>query len=891
MRHDSTLRSVIRSLNQYGDRPAIIAFGKEQPAIWSFADLLDHVQRLASGLAQRGMVPGTRVALWAPNRPEWVIACLALVQGGAIPVPVDAQIGDEDLRHILQDSEAHWGVTTTPLAQRLVDLNDALTLILLDANDEDPRAWRRYVSREPGDLPRESHDQAVLFYTSGTSGPPKGVPLLHRNLMANLQALLEMNLIRRNDRLLLPLPLHHVYPFMVGMLTALASGVTIVFPLSLTGPQILRVLQEGRVTVFIGVPRMYEALFSAIQTRMRQRGRIVFAIFQFALALSKMFRRRLALRLGLWLFAPLRTRMAPHLRMMVSGGSALDAELGWTFEALGWQVASGYGLTETSPILTLNLPGQGIGTAGKPLKGVEICIAEPEKNVSHGEVIVKGANVFNGYLHLPEKTNEAFTDQGYFRTGDLGYFDEEGFLHLAGRTSSMIVLPGGENIWPEKLEAALEQSERIREAGVLEHDGRLVALLVPKTHAMRHHDSWELERLLRHEVDQELREFPSHHRITEYVISLDVLPRTRLGKIRRHELKLRYKQAKQQGGQRKPETGPIPREEMSPEDRELLDDPTAKQVWDWLIERFSNVRLTPDSNVQLDLGIDSLEWLTLTLEIRERMGIDLNEESIGRIQILRDLLREASEVGKKTSDGRDPFEQLQDPEHLLDDQQRRWLKPAGAVGRSLGAALFTLNRLLMRWAFHVEVEGLKHLPKQPPFLITPNHVSLLDPLAIAAALPDHILEHTYWAGWVGIMFRNRLMRLISHATHVVPIDPFRGPLASLAVGAAVLARGGSLVWFSEGERSWNGTLQPFQLGIGVLLRAQPVPAVPVWIAGTYEALPRGTRWPHLHPITVTFGEPLIPEDLEAQPTPRIAKALHERVAALKGKEIKRNSGP
>ncbi len=559
MRIDSTLQGVIRSLDQYGDNPAIIAFGKEQPTIWTFAALLDHVQRLASGLAQRGMASGTRVVLWASNRPEWIIACLGLVQVGAIPVLVDAQIGDEDLRHVLQDSDARWGVTTTHLAQRLLDLNGALTLILLDADDENPRTRRRYLSREPRDLPRESHDQAVLFYTSGTSGPPKGVPLLHRNLMANLQALLEMNLIRRDDRLLLPLPLHHVYPFTVGMLTALASGVPIVFPLSLTGPQILRVLQEGRVTVFIGVPRIYEALFSAIQTRLRQRGRVVSAIFQLALALSKIFRRRLAFRLGLWLFAPLRKRMAPHLRMMVSGGSALDADLAWTFEALGWQVASGYGLTETSPILTLNLPGKGIGTAGKRLKGVEIRIAEPEKNVSHGEVIVKGPNVFTGYLHLPEKTYEAFTDQGYFRTGDLGYFDEEGFLRLVGRTSSMIVLPGGENIWPEKLEAALEQSELIREAGVLEHDGRLVAVLVPEAQTTRQHDREELDRLLHQEVDQGMREFPSHHRITEYAISLDVLPRTRLDKIRRHELKLRYTQAKQQRGQRTPEAGPIPR--------------------------------------------------------------------------------------------------------------------------------------------------------------------------------------------------------------------------------------------------------------------------------------------------------------------------------------------
>jgi hypothetical protein len=155
----------------------------------------------------------------------------------------------------------------------------------------------------------------------------------------------------------------------------------------------------------------------------------------------------------------------------------------------------------------------------------------------------------------------------------------------------------------------------------------------------------------------------------------------------------------------------------------------------------------------------------------------------------------------------------------------------GAVVRSLGgAALFNLNRLLMQWVYRVEVQGLTQLPKQAPFLLTPNHVSLLDPLAIAAVLPHHILEHTYWAGWVGIMFRNRLMRLISRATHVVPIDPHRAPMASLAFGATVLARGDNLVWFPEHERSWNGTVQPFQLGVGLLLRSQPVPAVPVRIA-------------------------------------------------------------
>jgi long-chain acyl-CoA synthetase len=199
--------------------------------------------------------------------------------------------------------------------------------------------------------------------------------------------------------------------------------------------------------------------------------------------------------------------------------------------------------------------------------------------------------------------------------------------------------------------------------------------------------------------------------------------------------------------------------------------------------------------------------------------------------------------------------------------------------------LFGLDRLLMRGAFRLTVRGLAHLPEQGPFILTPNHVSLLDPLAIAAALPGQHLGRTYWGGWTGIMFTNLLMRLVSRATGVVPIDPRRGPLSSLAFGAAALKGGHNLVWFPEGERSRSGELQRFRPGIGLVLGAQRVPAVPVWIAGSYEALPRGKWWPRLRPIVVTFGEPVGPEELQGQgagdrPHECIAAALHDRVAAL-----------
>ncbi|HEV8716815.1 MAG TPA: 1-acyl-sn-glycerol-3-phosphate acyltransferase [Candidatus Binatia bacterium] len=311
----------------------------------------------------------------------------------------------------------------------------------------------------------------------------------------------------------------------------------------------------------------------------------------------------------------------------------------------------------------------------------------------------------------------------------------------------------------------------------------------------------------------------------------------------------------------------------------------ARQLWEWLAQRFPEARLTPDANVQLDLGVDSLEWLNLTLEMRERTGADLDEEAIGRIETVRDLLREAAEAEPATGTGKDLRQQLQQPEAALNDQQRQSLQPPGALTHSFGALLFSVDRLAMRWAFRLTVRGREHLPQQGPFVLTPNHVSRLDPLAIAAALPRQHLEHTYWGGWTDIMFTNPLMRLVSRATGVVPIDPRRGPLSSLAFGAAALKSGHNLVWFPEGALSPTGELQRFQPGIGLLLGAQRVPTVPVWIKGTYEALPRDQWRPRLCPLVITFGDPIGPEELQQQgegeqPHERIAAALHERVAAL-----------
>lgn len=890
-----TFQAVAGTFAQYGEQPAVIALQKQGGReVWSFSQITNDAHHLACGLNDAGMNQGTFVLLFAPNSPEWIITCVALLMAGMIPVPVDLQMTDDDLRHVIDDSEVRWVCTTTVLAPRVARLAEqrALRFVLFDAPETDDQYWRRYMAAGTRTLPTvQSSDTAVLFYTSGTTGRPKGVPLTHHNLVANHHTLISLHLTRDGDRVLLPLPFHHVYAFTAGLFAPLALGLPIVQPASLTGPEVVRALREECVSVIVAVPRFYEAVVAAIETRIRQRGRVGQAVYQCAVHMSTMLYRSLGWRVGHKVFASLHKQFAPALRLLTSAGAALDPTLAWKLKALGWNVASGYGLTETAPLLTYNpADSSRMDTAGKPVLGVDLRIAPPTGMQQYGEVLASGPNVFAGYLHLPEKTAQTFTDDGYFRTGDVGYLDTDGYLHLMGRASEMIVLSGGENIRPDMVESVLARSEHLREVAVLEFDHRLVALIVPKLVNNSQRDTAMLEQTIRADIEQLSRTLPSHHRISDYALTVDALPRTRLGKLRRHLLATRYKQAKRQVDLAQ-HAGPLPVAEMSFEDQQLLEDDTALRTWHWVGQRFPRVRLTPDSHLQLDLGVDSLAWLTLTLEIRTAVGVDLDENAISRIEVVRDLLRETVVAQQHSEHGPAPLEILQHPETLLSPEQRQWLQPPGIVARTVSVCVVAFTSLCLRHLFALKVIGVEHLPQHGPFIVTPNHVSLLDPPVVAAALPPHVRARTYWGGWTGIMFANWAMRLFSRGARVVPIDPQRGPLSNLAFGIAALRQGYNLVWFPEGSIARNGQLQPFRSGIGLILRVIPVPVVPVWIAGTYEAMPRGQRRLRRHPITIMFGPPmdvatLVQRGAGPEPQDRIATALHDGVAELGGHYVR-----
>ncbi len=872
-----TLIELVRSLADRGDAEALVSFKDDGMRVMTYEELGGLAARVASGLAGRGVGRGDRVAVSAEPSIESVAAVLGVIGSGATVTPIDVQLTGRALEHALQAAGIGLAFTTAERAESLEAASESLELVVID---EEP-GLDGFAS-ESGELGEaEGAHEAVLFFTSGTTGMAKGVPLTHANITHQIDTLVASKLVGAEDRMLLPLPLHHVYPFVAAVLLPLALGMPVVMPGSLTGPDLVRALRDGEVTVIIAVPRLYQALLNGIVARVSSRGPLAVAWFRSVFGLSYAVRRTFGVRLGKVLLGPLHKEFGRSLDVVASGGAPLRSELAWRLETMGWRVAIGYGLTETSPILTLNPPGRArIGSVGRAIEQVELRLDEDAEGAGNGlgEVLAKGPNVFDGYLDNEEETRSAFTD-GWFRTGDLGRFDSDGYLYLSGRASSLIVTEGGENVWPEEVEDTYEESDVIKEIGVFERDGRLLGVIVPSLPGVG--DDETPEEAVRRAVEKLSKELPSYKRVNEYAVTRRALERTRLGKIRRHLLPERYDEAE---SEKEGARGPLPVEEMSDDDQRLLENDAAREVWKWFTEAYPDAPLTPDTSPRHDLGIDSLEWLSLTMELSERAGVMIAEDTISRVETIRDLLEAVSEEAeeKEGEEGRSP---LEDPESHLSERQRASLEPHSSFEAAMARGLAGFVRAMSRLFYSLEVEGLENLPDEPPYLIAPNHASFLDPFVLGAALGADRLRQVYWSAWVQAAFSNPLKRYVSRLAKTVPVDPHKAAISSLALGAAVLMRDHALVWFPEGGRSRSGRLKEFKAGVGMLLEAHPVPVVPVIISGTYEAWPPDQALPHPHPIQVRFGEPLDPEKLDSEgegdsAKDRITSGLRQRMLEM-----------
>jgi long-chain acyl-CoA synthetase len=870
-----TLVDLLESWRQH-QGAAVLVDRDGEPEMTTYSWLAERAARIAAGLRDAGVGAEDLVAILAPNSPEWIAAYFGIVATGATAVPLDYHSAASDLKGMLTRSKCRRLFTSKAALERLPQswCDGADAIYVLDDLDRTPRnvkSWTAVMaeSREAR-LPAIRPDaRASLLFTSGTTGTPKAVPLTHSQFLSNVNALFQAKVVRAGDRVLLPLPLHHTYPFTVGMLTSLAIGATLVFPGGATGPQILHAARSAEASAIVGVPGLYGAMTNGIDARMARRGWIARHVFSGLLSFSTWLCRKLDLRIGRLLFAPLHREFGGKLRVLSSGGAKLDPEIAWKLEGLGWRVLTGYGLTETAPILTFNAPRNArIGSEGKPIPGVELRVV-PVEGSEFGEILASGPSVFSGYLDNPEANAEAFAEPGWFRTNDLGFVDKDGYLHIVGRANETLVLPGGKKVFPEDIEKRYAEIAFIKELAILQHDKALVGLVVPNPEAIRTRGASRLEALLREEIEHVTATLRPHERLSGYVITLEPLPRTHLGKLKRHLLPAIYAQAKT-GKRRKPDV------ELTAEDKALLARADTKPIWDWLAARYPNQPLTPDTSPQLDLGIDSLQWIELTLELQERFGVKLNETAIGRILSIRDLLNEAAQQGAVPSEAAEPA-----PDAM------QWVQPLRLGHKLLGLVLYGIDAVFARLLFRLQVIGKDNVPAEGRVILTPNHASYLDPILLAAAFPLSELQRTCWVGWSGIVLAGPIMRLITRTANILPIDPDRDPGATLDLVDTALQTKTRLVWFPEGRRSPTGEITDFLPGIALVLEQTGAKALPVHISGTYEAWPRSRKLPRPHEVTIRFGAPLGADDLDKRGEgpnrhARIAHALQNEVAALGG---------
>ena len=476
---------------------------KYQALSWSEAG--DSVMRLARGLAALGIEAGDRVALVSENRPEWVIADLAIMSTGAVTVPAYVTNTVEDHRHVLSNSGARVAIASTAmLARRLISAAEQLpsvrVVVAMEpigdlASNLDLRVWDELLAfcpEDPDDIAQSvmarvaalsPDDTACIIYTSGTGGPPKGVLLSHRNIIANCRGayhLLE-GLGLDNEVFLSFLPLSHAYEHSAGVMFPISIGAEIYFA---EGAETLaRNLLEVRPTMMTAVPRLYETLHQRISLGIQRERGLKRHLFERAVATGKKRLAQQPLSLAERLVDPVlerlvrdkvRARFGGRLKTMISGGAPLNPEIGGFFVALGVQLLQGYGQTEAAPVICCNPPGRiKIDTVGPTIDGVEVRIAED------GEILVSGDNVMTGYWNAPEETARTLVD-GWLHTGDIGSLDADGYLRITDRKRDFIKNSGGEMISPARVEGALTLAPEIAQAMVFgDQRPYLVAVLVP----------------------------------------------------------------------------------------------------------------------------------------------------------------------------------------------------------------------------------------------------------------------------------------------------------------------------------------------------------------------------------------------------------------------------
>ena len=804
---------------------------------WTYRQIRQAAAQFARELEQRGIGKGDRVLLWGPNCAEWVGAFWGCVLRGAVAVPMDAIATPVFAARVAAQSGARLALCgaaqTLPSSIPLISFEDLPTLIA-------PHSPKPYPAPDlaPNDL-------LQIVFTSGTTADPKGVVISHGNVLANLEPLeTQIRAYLKYERFVHPirflnlLPLSHVFGQFLGLFLPAIMGGTVVFQDSLNPSEIVRTIRRERISVVVTVPHVLDSLKEKLERDVKENEWTKWFDKTYRATAQQRFLRRM------WSFRRIHRQFGWKFWAFISGGAALAPATEEFWGRLGFAVIQGYGLTETTSLISVNHPFHlGKGSIGKVLDGREL------KLDANGEILVRGAGVASGYWsggQMQPVTGE----EGWYRTGDLGELGPDGTLYFKGRKKDVIVTPAGMNIYPEDLEGALRQQPDVRDCVVvglsLDGNAQPCAVLLLREGA----DAAAVVRAANEPlaVYQKIRQF--------YVWSERDFPRTSTQKPKRNAI-------------------------LEAVTAHFSERPAATRG-DALTEIIARVTARagapPASNLDADLNLDSIARVSLLSALEDRYQIDLSEASFATAKTIGDIERLVR--GESAA-------------------QVRFDYPAWVQRRPVPWIRFAVQYLLLRPSVFClgwpRIEGRENLKDvRGPVLVVCNHISHADVGYVLTALPAH-LRHKLAVATGGEALqelhtppgdRNWLLRPFDRIAwllgvsllNLFPLPRQAGYRQSFAYAGQCVDRGYSVLVFPEGRHTEDGKMLPFRSGIGILAQQLKIPVVPLRIDGLFELKQAGKHWAPPGRVHITLGKP-IRFDSQADPA-TIAQELQRDVAAL-----------
>jgi len=839
---------------------------------FTFGEMLRQARSIAYSLRQKGVQPGERIVLIGENHPDWALAYLGTIFAGAVIVPLDPHGEIETLTNFLEDSEARFAFIDEAQTERLSEIRQRL------GRDVTALVWPGELFRElttadestTAEFPFLSADSdiAVLMYTSGTTGKPKGVPLTHGNILAELEAANYVLDLNEKEKILSLLPLFHAYLQVVNLWVATVYGCEVGYLKELTPAELGVAMKEFKPTILTTVPRLWYLFHKKIFDAINAKPTAARKVIDLLLWLNGTMRNSFGVNLGPKLFKEVHESFGGRLKTTISAGSRFDEDVATDFHRLGFTILQGYGLTETSGAATAtHVDDNRVGSVGTPMHGAEIKIDAPDKD-GVGEVLIRGPLVFSGYYRNPEATAEAFTEDGWFRSGDLGKL-EDGHLYIVGRAKDVIVLPSGKNVHPEDIEVHYLKCPLVAELAVIgvadegERAGaeRLAAVVVPDFDYLKKERIANSREAIRHDLDNLGRSLPEYQRVRDYIVRAEPLPRTATRKIKRFQLKQELESGLIAAG--KPEAKAW---ELSAQDEAVLATNIASAVQTSIRQNAPDAELIhPDMNLEIDLGLDSLARAETFAALEHAFSTEFTAEEATQALTVRDVIALVERHGGNDAENvsldlnwgniiRESTDDFPEVQGILRD------RPAfSAFAWTVYKGFNLFCKVFMR----LEVHGRENLSSDSgTFIVCPNHQSFIDPFVLCSNYSFDVFRRTFHVG-ASEFFEGRLMQSLARMLNVVPVNPDTELMKAMKAGAIGLRAGKILNIYPEGERAFDGELHMFKKGAAILATELDLPIVPVAMDGLYKVWPRKSMRIRPAKVKITIGKPFYARDVIA----------------------------